>query len=57
MKWQEIETRNNRNAFWVINWVNNDSARRAAVLVISCLTCVLQPGDHNASLTFRSGYR
>ena len=28
MKWQEIET---RNAFWVINWVNNDSARRAAV--------------------------
>lgn len=54
MKWQEIET---RNAFWVINWVNNDSARRAAVLVISCLTCVLQPSDHNASLTFRSRYR
>ena len=30
MKWQEIET---RNAFWVIKWVNNDSARRAAVPV------------------------
>ena len=54
MKWQEIET---RNAFWVINWVNNDCARRAAVLVISCLTCVLQPSDHIASLTFRSRYR
>lgn len=55
MKWEEIET---RNAFWVINWVNNDSARRAAVPV--CFlphVHALQPSDHNASLTFRSGYR
>ena len=40
MKWEEIET---RNAFWVINWVNNDSARRAAVPLcpyVSCLTCM-----------------